>query len=266
MNQDKVKNILLSTADSLLDFTLIFSGKKSSKVNGLYKPDTREIIIHNKNFENGETVDDNGLIYTALHEYAHHQHACKNGGTLPHRSHTTEFWAMFHSLLEIAQKKGYYKNSIAESSELAKLTKLIKEKFLQKNGELVKDFGKQLVCAMECCKKEGIRFEDYIDRILCIPRSAAKIAMKMAMYDLHPQVGGDNMRFLANIPNKQLRIDAEQSLLEGKSPDTVKMQFKNAKKEDPKLMLVKERERLRRTIDALNKKLEEVERRLDEEI
>ncbi|MGP1510875.1 MAG: hypothetical protein ACTTIU_10140, partial [Treponema lecithinolyticum] len=67
MNCEQVKNILLSIENTDLDFEMIFSGKESKKVNGLYKPETREIILHNKNFKT-----DNQLVYTAIHEYTHH--------------------------------------------------------------------------------------------------------------------------------------------------------------------------------------------------
>jgi len=82
MNQDAVKAMLLSVEEPRTEFTLIFSGKSSKKCNGLYKPDTREIILHNRNFE-----DDNQLAYTALHEYAHHLHAERSGGMLSPRAH-----------------------------------------------------------------------------------------------------------------------------------------------------------------------------------
>ena len=88
MNQDQVKEKLLAIEDAPLEFSVIFSGKRSKKVNGLYKPDTREILIHNKNFQGGSggekaqgatATADNLLIYTAIHEYAHHLHACARG-------------------------------------------------------------------------------------------------------------------------------------------------------------------------------------------
>ena len=59
MNQTQVKDILLRLKDDVQEFTVIFSGKKSTKVDGLYKPLTREIIIHNKN-----TEDENAIVYT----------------------------------------------------------------------------------------------------------------------------------------------------------------------------------------------------------
>ena len=64
MNQDQVKERLLQLEQVKTDFMVTFSGKNSKKVDGLYYPDKREIIIHNQNF-----VDDNQLMYTAIHEF-----------------------------------------------------------------------------------------------------------------------------------------------------------------------------------------------------
>ncbi|GHV75791.1 hypothetical protein AGMMS49942_06120 [Spirochaetia bacterium] len=259
MNQDQVKTTLLSIEDAPIEFTLIFSGKKSKKVNGLYKPDTREIIIHNRNFD-----DDNLLLYTAIHEYAHHLHACSQGGKLPARCHTTEFWAILHDLLEKAEARGVYKNVFTESPELAELTNTIREKYLLQNGSLVKELGGLLRKAGELCDAIGARFEDYIDRVLCIPRQAAKMSMKMFEYDLNPSLGSDNMRFLAGIKNEDDRAAAEKSLLAGRSPDAVKREtMKKPAEEDPRNRLEKEKLRLERTISSLTKRLNEVEQELE---
>jgi hypothetical protein len=264
MNQDQIKTALLAIEDAPLDFTLVFSGKKSKKVNGLYKPESREIVIHNRNFS-----DDNLLLYTALHEYAHHLHACSRGGRLSARSHTTEFWAILHKLLEKAETKGVYKNVFADSPELNELTKIIRQKFLQENGGLVKDLGMHLLKAHELCIAIGGRFEDYIDRILRIPRNSAQIAMKIYQYNLNTSVGAENMRFLAGIRNEEERMTAEASLLKGKSPDTVKTESKRrtlgipTPEEEPKIRLEKEKSRLEQTIASLSKRLTEVERELE---
>jgi hypothetical protein len=267
MNQDQVKEKLLSIENAPLEFTLVFSGKKSKKVNGLYKPEVREIIIHNRNFDReGGKTDDNLLLYTAIHEYAHHLHACARGGRLSPRAHTAEFWAILHSLLEKAETKKIYKNVFDGSEELAELTGLIREKYLTENGSLVKELGKHLLRAHDLCIAAGGRWEDYIDRILRIPRSAANLAMRMHQYNLSPETGADNMRFLAGIRNEEKRQAAETALLGGKSPDTVKIAARlKPEEEDPRIRLEKEKTRLERTIASLTKRLEEVERELETE-
>ena len=87
--------MLLDIQESKLDFTVTMTGKESKRVNGLYKPETREILLHNKNFKT-----DNELIYTAVHEYTHHlineeQIEEAGGREPPHqaRSHTNYFFS-----------------------------------------------------------------------------------------------------------------------------------------------------------------------------
>ena len=60
MNSDQVREKLLRLRKPSEDFTVILSGRKSRKVHGLYKPESREIVLHNKNFKN-----DDELMYTA---------------------------------------------------------------------------------------------------------------------------------------------------------------------------------------------------------
>ncbi|MDR0554375.1 MAG: hypothetical protein LBG76_06215 [Treponema sp.] len=260
MNQDQVKAALLSIEDAPMDFTVIFSGKKSGKVNGLYKSESREIIIHNRNFD-----EDNLLLYTAIHEYAHHLHACARGGVLSSRAHTAEFWAIFHGLLEKAETRGIYRNVFADSSALLELTETIRDKYLRENGNLVKEMGMHLLRAHDLCIAAGARFEDYLDRVLRIPKIAARMAIKMYQYNLNPEVGPDNMRFLAGIRNDENRAAAENSLLKGKSPDAVKIAARRlAEEEDPRLRLEKEKLRLERTIASLSKRLDEVMLELEE--
>jgi hypothetical protein len=264
MNQDKIKQKLLTIEDAPLEFSLVFSGKKSKKVNGLYKPGSREIIIHNRNFQ-PDDAGQNLLLYTAIHEYAHHLHACSRGGTLSPRAHNSEFWAIFHALLEKAEKKKIYSDVFSVSPELLKLTDVIRDKYLKNNGELVKEMGKHLLKAHDLCTGIGVRFEDYVDRMLRIPRTAANMAIKMFEYDITPEVGADNMRFLAGIRDSDERKAAETALIKGKSPDSVKIQVRNKnREEDPIVLLEKEKTRLERTIATLNKRLDEVKKELKE--
>jgi len=264
MNQDQVKAQLLSIEEPPLEFSLIFSGKKSRRVNGLYKPETREIIIHNRNFSGEQGSDqDNLLLYTAIHEYAHHIHACSRGGKLSPRAHTSEFWAILHGLLEKAETQGIYRNVFSGSPELIKLTETIRQEYLQKNGSLIKELGMQLLRARELCNAAGGRWEDYIDRVLQIPRQAAHLAVRMHQYNLNPETGADNMRFLAAISNEEKRNAAEAALLGGKSPDTVKTAVRAETEDEPRHKLEKEKLRLERTIASLSKRLEEVERELE---
>jgi hypothetical protein len=265
LNNDKIKTLLLKIADAPMEFSVILSGKKSRKVNGIYKTDTREIILHNRNFTN-DINGENLLLYTAIHEYAHHLHACSRGGNLSSRAHTSEFWAIFHELLDKAEKKNIYQNVLTSSPDLEKLTAAIKAKFLEENGNLVKELGKYLLKARDLCEKIGGRFEDYVDRVLRIPKLAAQTAIKMYEYDINPSIGADNMRYVANIRDEDIREGAQKALLSGKSPDAVKTAIKSQQPsaltqtdEDMKERLEKEKSRIEKTIVSLRSRLKEVD-------
>lgn len=259
MNQAQVKDILLQIEDTSLDFSLIFSGKASRKVNGLYKPETREIILHNKNFAN-----DNEMIYTAIHEYTHHKQCEKEG--IPHstRHHTQKFWAMFHRLLNMAEEKGFYKIGVEEGTELEEITKRIRSVLMRENGRIMKELGELLSKARKLCKETHVRYEDYIDRVLKLPRSSAASMEKMYVFDVDPSIGYDAMKSVANISNLEKRKEAEMLYAANNSPAVVKTSLKPKREENEKTLLEKERLRLERTIQTMKVRLEEVKTRLTE--
>ncbi len=258
MNQDRIKEILLQIEDSELDFSVILTGKSSKKVNGLYKADTHEILLHNKNFAN-----DNELIYTAIHEYTHHKQCEMNGGFQTSRVHSPKFWAYFHKLLEKAEEKELYNISIEGSPELLEITHEIKNVILVEDGKLIKELGKLLGKARTLCKKAGVRYEDYIDRILCLPRASATAMEKISAYNINSNLGYDSMKMLASIGNDEKRAEAEKLLLNKQSPVSVKDQIYPKEKKDPRRELEKEKKRIQRTIVSLQAKLELIEGRLE---
>ncbi|MCI5606409.1 MAG: hypothetical protein MR420_03030 [Spirochaetia bacterium] len=267
MTNERIKEILLDLADASVDFTVTQTGKESKRVNGFYKPDTHEIFIHNLNLKS-----DNQLIYTAVHEYTHHLVTVERQENDPAfgkccKVHTQEFWAKFGELLQIAEQKGYYALEWQKNEELKALTEDIKTNYLAKNGELMQEFGKKLSRAMELCNEADIRYEDYIDRVLCIPRNAAKDIRKVGASNVNPSIGFENMKTVASVKKSADRQEIEQGFLEGgKSPATVREMMKQkamqAKGEDPKSKLEKEKNRLKKTIAQLEQRLEYVEESL----
>ncbi len=260
MNQTQVKEILLEIKDDVEEFDLIFSGKKSLRVDGLYKPDIRQIIIHNRN-----TDDENALIYTAIHEFAHHVHITTSAVPVSRRAHTKEFWAILHGLLETAEQKGLYNNKFRSLEPFKKLTKEIKTNFLVKNGQLMKEFGKLLLKAFQLCREYDMSFDDYADRELGFGRNEAKKLMQIYSEGINPEVGYPNMQTLLRIRNTEDRQRAERDFLEGKSPDFVKTAFVSGsgkREEDPARVLQKEKQRIERSITSLSRRLEEINRNL----
>ncbi|MBP5251872.1 MAG: hypothetical protein J6Z17_05615 [Treponema sp.] len=266
MTNEEIKEMLLDIQESKLDFAVIMTGKESKRVNGLYKPDTREILLHNKNFK-----VDSQLIYTSIHEYTHHlineEDIIANGGREPShssKSHTNYFWAKFHALLDVAEQKGYYKLDITGSPELDELTKEIRTKYIEPNGKIMIELGKSLIKAHALCDSANIRYEDYLDRILQLPRTSAKSITKVGFLpEEDAELGFDNMKIVASQKKADDKTKAVEAIKSGKSPDSViAMMKKKAKDIDPKEKLEKEKARLTKTISELQTRLEYVEESL----
>lgn len=263
MNIEQLKDKLMSLYPDIPDFLLIFSGKTSKKVHGLYNPENKEIIIHNKNF-----TDDNHLIYASVHELAHHINHTVFGPIITSRSHTVKYQQIFHKLLTKAEESGIYVNPYKQNKEFELLAKRIKKNFLQQNGQLMKELGGLLKEANALCAKYELSFDDFVDRELNIHRSSAKTIMRIHEMDINPEIGFENMKLVSTIKDEEAREEAEEAFLKGESPDTVKGIVQEAAKEKendtPLTKLQKEREKIEKTIKNLNNKLEMIDKMLTE--
>ncbi len=259
MNQDQIKEKLLQLEPEAAEFAVILSGKQSKRVNGLYKPESAEIIIHNKNF-----TDDNQMMYTAIHEFAHHVHTTNSPLPITSRPHTIEFRTILHELLERAEKVGVFRNVFDSNPAFQELTHRIKEQFMRQNGRLMKEFGAVLGEAAQLCREHNARFEDYVERILGINTKDANTVIKFHAFNVNPDLGYENMKTVANIRNEKDRLRAESAFLSGESPDSVKrsLAFKNGMDQDPIERLKREKRRIEKTINSLQTKLQMVEQRL----
>lgn len=258
MNQDAVRETLYRVRNAKEACVVIFSGKKSDKVHGLYKPDSREIILHNKNFKN-----DNELLYTALHEYAHHIQFTESAAVVSSRAHTGTFWNIFHELLETAEEIGVYQNIFKTDPAFIAMTKRIRANYLAGNGALMLEFGKALIEARALCVERRVEFDDYMDRELGLHRNNARTIMNVGRLTIAPEVGYENMKLLARIAAPEKRKEAEAALLEGKSPDTVRMKYVAKPKSENKLdNLIEEKKRVAVSIKRLNARLTQLEREI----
>lgn len=260
MNQDQVKELLLKLDSRVEDFTVILSGKKSNKVDGLYYPERKEIIIHNHNF-----TEDSPLIYTAIHEFAHHLHHTRSTVPISTRAHNSKFWEILHKLLFDAEEKGLYSNIFKKDSRFLELTHKIREKYLAANGTLMKELGQLLMKAHELCEEHGACFDDYVDRELLLHRTAARTLMKVHSYGIRPEIGYENMKTVAAIKDESFRSKAEEAFAEGKTPDMVRTEFGVRNRSGSGLdTLMHERDRIERSIDTLTRKLAKIERQINE--
>ncbi len=261
MNQDQVKEKLLQIDSEVVDFSVVFSGKNSKKVDGLYHPEKQEIIIHNKNF-----TDDNALIYTAIHEFAHHIQFTRHEGEVTMRSHTILFWDIFHNLLKVAEEKGIYINVFEEDPRFRDLTQEIRDKYLSVNGKVMKDFGKLLIQALDLCQQKHAIFEDYVDRALGMNRNSAKSIMKVFAMDVDPEIGYENMKIVAGVKEPQKRKELEQAFKEGLSQDQVKQAIRKEKPEPVMTLkrLESQKKRLEKSIQSMQVKLADLEMQIEE--
>jgi hypothetical protein len=259
MNQDQVKERLLQLESEVEEFFVIFSGKTSKKAHGLYYPDTREIIIHNRNFH-----DDNSLMYTAIHEFAHHVHFTTSPVPVGNRAHTIEFRRILHELLNRAEEHEIYYSPFMHDPDFMGLTYRIRTQFLKENGQLMKDFGALLAEAQQLCERRNARFDDYVERVLSLSKSVANTLMRIHQTDVSPELGYENMKTVSAIRDPKERKSAEDAFKSGQSADMVKAMTRHAKDqtEDPLAALEKEKRRIERTIRSLETKLKTVEERL----
>jgi len=261
MNQDDIKNILDSLESNLPPYTVIFTGKESKRVDGLYKPESREILIHNRNFE-----DENSMVYTAVHEFAHHVQFSRFPEEVSRRAHTNRFWGIFHELLDRAQDQGAYVNIFETDPAFRDLTARIREQFLTRNGAVMKEFGRVLIKALDLCREKHAIFEDYAERVLGMTRGSARNLMKISTLDIDESLGFEKMAVVAGIKDPRVRDAAAQAFQEGRTPPQVRQEIRESRgaPEPTAGRLEAQKRRLEKNISNLQKKLENVERQLSE--
>lgn len=259
MNQERVQEILQSIEPAPVPFKLIFSGKSNKRVNGLYKPKTFEIIIHNRNFDS-----ENQIVYTAIHEYAHHLLFIRHGSIPMPRPHTREFWVLFRELLEKAEQQGYYSSLFDTNEEFIEITQEIKKHCLAENGSLLLELGRLLVRAEVLCRTYGARFEDYVERVLGLPKKTAANAMQAHALNLDASLGWDGLSCIASLRDPDARAKAAEALAKGATPLIARQLAIPAPLEhdDPVESLIAEHKRLERSIESMTERMRRIEERL----
>ena len=255
MTNDEIKSNLLKLFSCEKDFNVIQTGKKSSKVNGFYKPDSCEIYLHNKNFST-----DNEVMYTAIHELTHHVLTTEKG-VKSAKCHSGIFWATFYDFLDRAIELGFYNRT--RSEETLKLIQEAKEVQKQIN-EAQKQLGAVISKIFTSCEENNERIEDVIEHDLQISRKKAKELIVMKSVDTEQSDEMTKVINSAKEDQKQAAIDAAEK---GKTVEQVKAIAKQKAKavdddlEDP-TQLRREKARLEKTIEQLNNRLVQVEETL----
>lgn len=221
------KELLLKLEEPEMDFIVIFSGKESRKVNGLYKPASKEIILHNKNFKNN-----NQLIYTAIHEYAHHLMWCKYHETGKMPQHNNEFWSIMYNLLDLAEEKGLYKKYPGEIAEEETQTLVSEAKKINEEiAALYKKLGKTINEIRKTTEKHEMRFEDIIIRECQLDKKTANMAEKAYAYDLDNSIGQDVQNIIVSEKDNEKQVSIIEDIKSGK---TIYQAKQNVKPDNPK--------------------------------
>ena len=194
INQDITKKILLKLQETDTDFYITFSGKRSSKVNGLYLSTSHEIIIHNKNFKNN-----NQLIYTAIHEYSHHIMWCKYHelGKVP--GHTNEFWSIMYNLIDKAEAHGLYKKYPSDLAKEEMQTLVGKTKKIHEQiASLYRELGKTIQDIRKKTEEYDVRLEDIITRECQINVRTARMAERASVYSIAEPLSQDIQQLITS--------------------------------------------------------------------
>lgn len=208
-NQEDLKTILLSLVpEELQDFIVIFSGKKSIRIDGVYHPEKKEIIIHNRNF-----IVWNSLVYTGIHELAHHVDFTSSGRN-PVRHHDSKWKSIFFGLLNKAIEKGHYHDYFADDK--SELHPFVMEIRIMDNrvAALTKDMGNKLLTLYDRCQKTGHVFEDFVSRIL--GKTTPEVFRIISAYgeDITAEYGSAAMDKLASKKGEERR-KLESDIMDG---------------------------------------------------
>lgn len=243
MNQDQLYQKLLKYSPKD-DFSVIYSGKTSKTIEGLYQPDTKEIVIHNKNFRSEEKA-----MYTGLHELAHHIDFTGNGPRK--KPHTGEFPEILADLVHKAIEGGDFVPLKHDAVDRMKRAN-------RAYTEAMKQLGKAMIDVLGLCSSRDYPFEDIVSRELGMSNTEAKTIMAVHTMDISPQVGGELAKKLTKIKDPELRHQAEKEQIIKKPKPPARTDL------DEHSRLAKEKKKLERSIETLHKKLEEINLQLEE--
>jgi hypothetical protein len=248
VDQETVKKLLTKLYGTKEEYHVIFSGKKSNAVNGLYKPEKREIIIHNKNF-----VNDNLLIYTAIHELAHHICIAEKGQRSA-RSHTVEFWSTFHDLLDVAEKEGIYTSK--RNEKIDSLTAKARE-LDRKIAELQRELGEILIDIQKVCEESGFRAEDVFERDIHLSRKTWNYSIKAVNSGADKDCGQDIQKLLAGTRSTEIKntIDHQKNRHKSAAQIQYGLQQEKTKTQSSLERLTIEKKRIETTIQSLKNRL-----------
>jgi hypothetical protein len=224
-------------------------------VNGLYKFARKEILIHNRNFSS-----DNQMMFTAIHELAHH--VCFTElGQKGSRVHTTLFWSTFHDLLDTAEELGIYTRAAnPKIKDLIEQAKVLDRQI----AKLQRDLGDILINIADLCEETGSRSEDVFERDIGLSPKTAHNSMKAASLPPDADYGQDIQALAIRPRDPEVRAAIiEQS--KGKSIVQIKQQLSGGTRTEADTLtrLMTEKARIEKTINTLSVRLRTIVMEID---
>jgi hypothetical protein len=251
ISQETVKEKLLELYPSREPFTVVFSGKRNGRVNGAYFPGEKKILIHEPNFRN-----DNDLIYTAIHELAHHLQTTEYGERKK-RCHTKLFRAVFHDLLEKAGEKGIHvRDRPAAIKDLAEKAKKIDRKI----AALQRELGIILGDLRDLCVEAGTRYEDVVENDIGMTSLTAGKAWRAAAIPPGAELGQDAQALVLRAADAGKQAAIIEQAEKGKSVAQIEQMAKPRKATagDAVTDLLKEMRRIEITVKGLQSRYAEI--------
>jgi hypothetical protein len=246
MKEQEVKALLCKIRTPPRDFVLQFTHRRHRRINGTYTLADHLIKINNLNF-----LREDALLYTAIHEYAHHLQYCARGKT----SHNREFWTLFHDLLDEAIAKGL----TASPPTTDKITEVETELrgLLREHADIEVRIAERMRALHTECAEIGVRTEFLVERRLQLPNNAARIYQKCASGSMGYQPGeyrnAEAMRLIATHGDAaEIELRAGKTLVQAQSAAI------GTEVIDPYEALRKERDQLSRRIGRLEERQEKV--------
>jgi hypothetical protein len=259
MDATGVKELLSRVHECREDYTLSFSGKKSGKENGHYRPGVRKIVIHDGNFlSDAGALNEHLLLYTAIHELAHHV-TCTEAGQNGPRAHTKLFWAVFHDLLEAAEAAGVYRVEVdGEVGELVAEARRISAEI----AALERKLGEVIMKIAEACERKGLRAEDVIERKAQLSRKTMDNCVKARKLNLPEGTVMDVQRAAVRERDEYRRALITRGGMKGKSVAQLKRPPGPPREKNEESRLRGEKDRLEHAIARLSARLREITEKL----
>lgn len=277
MDNASVHKALSQLEEAAEDFELIQSGKGSEKLNGLYKPQEKAIILHNRN----DAMQDSAVfLRCAIHQYAHH--LCIYGSAAAPVScpepqegiakrHGSRFNACYHRLLARAREQELLKEQSPWQRDpgMEQLSGELKGDLLPRYGRIVLELGDLYLRVWRRCEEKGFPFGLWLEEESGMDAPEARRMMKLKEEGIRPEPGYEAMKRLVKLPQEERRV-AEEAVVSGeKSAKAVEAVYQapaplKRNSEDEAQRLLHEKELLEKRMMKIQNRIERLHQRLAE--